>query len=814
MSGKIDSLLSRMTLEEKTSMLAGADLWHTTPVERLGIPAIKVSDGPIGARGANESTGPTSAAFPAGVALAATWNPALVERVGRALAQEVKAKGAHILLAPTVNIHRSPLAGRNFECYSEDPYLSGRMATAYIMGLQSQGVGACIKHFVCNDSEFERLTMSSEVGERALREIYLRPFQIALREAHPWAVMSAYNKINGTWASENDYTLLDILKGEWGFDGLVISDWFGTNTPNVVRSGLDLEMPGPARWMGTASGAVKTGAVSEAAIDDKVRRLLRTLERAGAFEHPKLEAEQALDRPEHRQLAREAAAEAIVLLKNHADILPIDLSRRGSIAVIGANAHWAAVMGGGSAKVHPHYVVTPLEGIRQRTGAAKVGYAIGCPMHKNPPLFDAAWLRSEDNAQGLTVRYFDNRVLIGEPVHTAVTSRMELVWFGGKLPHINDTGNFSLRLNGTFVAPAAGVYILSLASVGQSRLFLDGQPIIDLWEAAAAELQVFESTARTAEVTLRAGQACRLVVEFAAQPGTIWRNLRLGCMPPLPADPLGEAMALARDSDVAIVFAGLTTEWESEGYDRPDMALPGDQARLIEAVAVANPRTIVVLNSGAPVDMGWLDKVAAVLQAWYPGQEAGNAIADVLFGDVNPSGKLPTTFPVRLEDTPAYINYPGENGRVLYGEGLFVGYRYYDKKDVTPLFPFGHGLSYTSFAYRNLSLPVPGYAAGLPIRLSVDVENIGARPGQEVVQVYIRDVRSRLVRPEKELKAFAKVRLAPGETRTVTFTLDEDALAYYDPSQPGWVTEAGEFEVLVGSSSRDIRLTGAFEVEL
>ena len=568
MSDKIETLISQMTVEEKISLLAGADAWHTVPVKRLGIPVIKTTDGPMGARGADEPDAPTSACFPGGSALGATWNPDLVERVGKALADEIKSKGAHILLAPTVNIHRSPIAGRNFECYSEDPYLTSRMAVAYINGLQSQGVGACIKHFVCNDSEFERQSISSEISERPLREIYLRPFQVAIREAKPWAVMSSYNRINGTYASENDYTLLDILKGEWGFDGIVMSDWYGTYSPNVPKGGLDLEMPGPARWMGEhARQAVQSGELSQDRLDDKVRRLLRTLEKAGAFEQPDLQPERAIDKPEHHQIAREAAAEAIVLLKNANNILPLDADQVKSIAVIGENAKWASIMGGGSVRVSPHYVVSPLDGIQRRAGEAQVSYALGCSIHRHPPLFDANWL-----THGLTLQYFANRELAGDPVQTQVTRKMELVWFGDTLPHV-EPNNFSVRLTGTFAAPDSGTYVLNLACMGKGRLFIDGQEVINLWDTSAAP----GGGSKTAEIELAAGQSHELKIEFAVEPGPRWRNLRLGCMPKPPADSIQAAAALAAKSDVAIVFAGLTHEWESEGFDRPDMELPGDQ---------------------------------------------------------------------------------------------------------------------------------------------------------------------------------------------------------------------------------------------
>jgi beta-glucosidase len=811
MNDKIENLIAQMTLEEKVSMLAGADMWRTVPVERLGIPAIKVSDGPNGARGSQSRGGPSSACFPVGVALAATWNTDLVQRVGMALAEETRSKGAHILLGPTVNIHRSPLAGRNFECYSEDPYLAGRMAVAYVSGLQSQGVGACIKHFVCNDSEFERHTISSEVRERALREIYLPPFRMAMREARPWSVMSAYNKLNGTYCSENTYTLRDILKGEWGFDGIVISDWFGTYSVEVANGGLDLEMPGPARWMGDkVLEAARAGEISAEVIDDKVRRLLGVIERAGAFEDPGQaeRAERADDRPAHRHLIREAAAEAIVLLKNDGDVLPLDPARLGSIAVIGPNARTARVQGGGSAHVTPHYAITPYEGILSKAGdGVEIGYEMGCTIHRMAPLVDPAWLTADGGSQnGLTLRYFDNVDLSGDPVHTEIADRMELVWFGEEMPHEDlDPRAFSVRLSGTFTPPETGTYTFGLLGMGLSRLFVDGAKLIDNWEVPAAE-------ETSVEIDVVAGRPYRLQVEYAWQGSMGWRTLRLGCAPPVSPQAIEDAVALAARSDVAIVFAGLTDEWDSEGNDRPDMELPGAQVELIERVAAANANTVVVLNTGAPVTMPWLDRVAAVVQAWYPGQEAGNAIADVLFGDADPSGRLPQTFPRRLQDNPAFVNYPGENGKVHYGEGIFVGYRYYDAKDVEPLFPFGHGLSYTTFAYRSLTLDAAEYAPGDEIQVSVELQNTGARAGKEVVQLYVRDVESSLVRPEKELKGFAKIALEPGETGKITFTLDREPLSFYDPGRAQWIAESGEFEVLAGSSSRDVRLTARFRL--
>jgi beta-glucosidase len=809
----VELLILQLTLEEKISLLAGADMWHTNPIERLGIPVLKVTDGPNGARGTEETMGSTSVCFPSSIALAATWNTNLVRRIGQALGDETRAKGAHLLLGPTVNMHRIPLSGRNFEFYSEDPYLAGRMATAYIQGLQSCGVGACIKHFVCNESEFERQTISSVVNERTLREIYLKPFEMALRDARPWALMPAYNKLNGIYASENAYLLKDILKGEWQFDGLVISDWFGTYGPGIVGNGLDLEMPGPARWMGEAAlEAVRSGQVSEVVIDDSVRRLLRTLQRAGVFEQPELQPEQAIDLPEHRQLVREAAAEAIVLLKNAANILPLAADRITSIAVIGANAQQPAINGGGSAAVTPHYAIKPIDAITRRAGETiKVEFELGCPLHKMMPLLDKGKLTADDGRSGFAVDLFENLELVGEPADHLFLDRMSIDFTNRLLSKVNRQ-RFSARLSANFTPDKTGSYTFGLEGSGHHRLLVNGVELIDCWTDRPAFTPAWTRAEKTATIDLTAGEVYRLTVEYGSETIAPWRRLRAGCLPPLAPTLLTDAVALAARSDVALVFAGTTNEWESEGSDRPNLELPCAQNELIEQVSAVNSNTIVVLNTGAPIAMPWLDKVAAVLEGWFAGQEAGNAITAVLFGDVNPSGKLPQTFPRRLQDTPAYTNYPGENGEVYYGEGLFIGYRHYDKKDITPLFPFGYGLSYTTFAYSQLAFNAARYSTDDEIQVSLSVQNTGNCAGQEVVQLYVHDVQSSLIRPDKELKAFEKVSLQPGEMKTVTFTLDREALSFYDPSQRQWLAEPGEFEVLIGSSARDIRLSGRIEL--
>ena len=801
----IDELLQQMTIEEKISLLAGADLWHSVAVPRLGIPQFKVTDGPNGARGAWGGMGPTSVATPVGVALGATWNPTIVEKVGNVLGDELKAKGAHILLAPTVNIHRTPIAGRNFECYSEDPFLSGMLASAYVKGIQSKGVGACIKHFVANDQEFERFSMSSEVDERTLREIYLEPFRIAIRNSNPWSVMSSYNRVNGTYACENDHILLDILKGEWKYDGVVMSDWFGTYDREVPNSGLDLEMPGAARWMSEehVKRALDDGPLTEDMLNDKARRLLSVLEKAGLFTHPELQPERADDKPQHRRILREAAHEAIVLLKNDGTL---PLKKVKSIAVIGPYAQTAQILGGGSSSVTPHYAVSPYEGIKNRAGdKIKVATAPGCFIYKNLPAPAPETLSTADGRRGLSLSLFNGTEFAGDPVHTEVTTRVQYGWFENTVPNVNNE-SFSLRLEGFFTPQQSGLHALALAAVGWGKVYLDEQLIIDHSSDKDMAKQL------TADLKLEARKSYPIKIEYFWKGNPRWRSLSFGHQPPHAKDTFAEAVKLAKKADVVVLVASLNGEWESEGFDRVDMKLPGAQNELIERVAKANKNTIVVLNTGSPVEMPWINKVPMVLQLWYNGQEQGNALADILFGDANPSGKLPTTFPVRLQDNPAYINYPGENGKVRYGEGIFVGYRYYDKKEIEPLFPFGHGLSYTTFKYSNLRLSAKSLTPNELLKVRIDVTNTGKVAGKEVVQLYVRDVESIVARPEKELKAFAKVDVAPKQTKTVTFTLDREAFWHFDVTRNTWMVEAGDFEILIGSSSRDIRLSERFTI--
>jgi len=823
MDERIGKLLAELTLEEKASLVSGADMWRTPALPRLGIPQLKVSDGPVGVRGGAFGGEFTSACFPCGTALGATWNPELLERVGEALGEEARSKGAQVVLGPTINLQRHPLGGRYFECYAEDPLLTAELGVAWIRGVQSRGVGACAKHYVCNDSEFERHTISSDVSERALRELYLLPFEHAVKRAGTWTVMGSYNKVNGTYACEHAELLRGVLKGEWGFAGAVISDWFAVQDgPACARGGLDLEMPGPARhWGAKLAEAVRRGEVPEADLDEAAGRMLRLLARAGAFETAGTpEApERAEDRPAHRALARRAAREAIVLLRNEDAALPLLGGPRAPIrrlAVIGPNARHTTVQGGGSARVTPHYEVSFLEGISQRAAAAgiEVLHAAGCTSHKRLPLPDRAWLRpASGSGEGLTLEFWNELEPAGAPVLSKTVRRLELSWFGVFAPEVQSK-RFCARLSGRFTAPESGRFSFSLACAGRARLSLDGRVIVDAWDGYVRGDSFFGmgSAEIAGEAELEAGRSYDLEIFYARVESPLVAGLRVGALAPVAEDSVARAAELARGCDAAIVAVGRDGDWETEGSDRADMSLPGRQAELVAAVAAANPRTLVVLNTGSPVDMAWLPAVSAVLQSWFGGQEAGNALADVLFGDTDPGGRLPASLPRRLQDTPAFLNYPGEHGHVLYGEGVFGGHRSYDARGVEPLFPFGHGLSYTRFEYGAPNVELSERDGAPLVRVSLEVANAGERTGLEVVQCYVADLAASVARPPQELRAFAKLELAPGERRRVELALGADALSFWDPARHAWVAEAGEFELRLGRSSRDIRATARFHL--
>jgi beta-glucosidase len=814
------STLGRLSLDEKAMLTAGADIWHTAAVERLGVPALRLSDGPSGARGTRFS-GEKSASLPCGTALAATWDRDLVQRVGALLGDEANRKGADVLLAPTVNLHRHPLNGRHFECYSEDPYLSAELAVAYINGVQGRGVGCAVKHFVANDQEHDRMEVSVEVDERTLREIYLPPFEAAVRTAGVWSVMAAYNRLHGVHCSEHQGLLEGILRDDWGFDGLVMSDWYGTHSTTAVTAGLDLEMPGPAQFLGHyLVAAVRQGDIDEAALDRAVENLLALVDRVAGRDHADLPAGEA-----PAELTRTVASDAIVLLRNDGT-LPLTAREKGSFAVLGPKADRPDIQGGGSAHVDPPYVVTPLAAITERVrrhlgDAVQVMHEAGVP--RRPPLpLGQHELRVPATAdRGLLVEHFAGSEIGGTPIHTEVMPETRLFWLGPPVPtRIERSGeDFSIRARADLLPDISGTWSLNLSSAGRSRLLIDGEVVVDNMEPERGKSFFGRgSTEVPGEVELVAGRTYELVAELygRARDDTSVNGLAVTAQPPEDAAATERAAALAAGADVAVVVVGGEVA-DTEGHDRADMDLPADQVALIRAVAGVNPRTVVLVNSGAPMTMDWADEVAAVAQVWYPGQEAGNAIADVLFGDVDPGGRLPTTFPQDLSDTPAFPNYPGVDGHARYAEGVLVGYRHYDTNAVEPRFCFGHGLSYTTFEYGELQLEVASADAVVDettplVTATVDVTNAGDRHGREVVQLYVRDVDASIARPEQELKQFHKIGLAPGETRTVRLALDRRAFWFWDVGRHGWVLEPGEFEIRVGASSRNIHTTGTIRL--
>jgi len=823
----VKALVDALSLEEKAALTAGEDLFSTRAVARLNIPKVHVTDGPSGARGSGlpGGGGPPSMCIPCGTAIGATWNAATAERLGALVGQEALDRGCRGLLAPTVNLHRSPLAGRNFECYSEDPLLSGRLAAGYVRGVQSKGVFATVKHFVGNDAEFERGTINSVIDERALRELYLLPFEMAVREGGALAIMTAYNRLNGRWLTQQPAFLLDILRDEWGFEGLVMTDWFGVaETSTSLAAGLDLEMPGPGRALGPhVVVAVRAGEVVEADLDAAILRLLSGLDQIGVLDVPEPAHDLKAPSTESLRTLRQAAAESTVLLKNEG-VLPLSPTSLTRIAVIGPHAIAPSVMGGGSAQVTPYPVTTPLEALSAHCGTdVEIVFERGCEVSSAPAVVGEAVLRAPDGFRG---ERFAGKEFEEPSVETLELSGLRMVSFGSLAPE-SVSGDWSMRVAGVVIPEESGTFQLALAQAGSARLFVDGELLLDGFTnpppRGGSDFFGQVSQDLVADVVFERGEPVELI--------------RVGFRTADQDALLARAVAAASDADVAIVCIGTTGETESEGHDRKDLNLPGRQEELIRRVAAVNDRTVVVVNAGAPIAMAWADDVASVLQCWFGGQEMGGALADVLVGAAEPGGRLPTTIPFRLEHSPSHANFPGENGELRYGEGVFMGYRGYEHSDRSPRFPFGHGLSYTTCEIGEPTLSAATLAPGGSVTVSVSVVNTGSRGGSEVVQAYVAPESTRLARPPKELKAFAKVWLEPGETKTVDLVLDARSFAYWDPGQDdwdqvksmspdmfsaltpgaerrprGWQVDAGRYDVLIGRSSRDIVASCSIEV--
>lgn len=811
------ALVARMTSAEKIEMIRGVQEGPATDqgeagylggIARLGIPALRMADGPNGIR-ANETWPAT--VFPGSVAMAATWDPAMEARTGKAIGEEALALNYPIVLGPGLNIQRVPLGGRNFEYFSEDPYLAGRMGVAWVKGAQGAGALATLKHFAANNQEFERKRVNAIVPERVLREIYFPAFKAVVDEADPGLVMSSYNRLNGDHTSENKWLLRDVLKGEWGFKGPVVSDWSATHsTVKAIDAGLDLEMPAPARFFGAPMlEAVRKGEVSPATLDDAVGRILRVAIRSGLMDGRGKAPEDVVDSPAHRATSLAAAQEAITLLKNDGQALPLDLTQLHRIAVIGPNADARMIQGGGSSEVTPIRVVTPLQGLQALAhGKVAISSDSGVVNDRFPPVADPRWFSSTRarTDQGVTESYWVHGSAEGTPSKTMHDDVFMRFYFGQDLTP-DPQHNLAMQWKGFFWPPKTGDYIFSMFDHGTTTVMLDGKSVIEpkTPEQNPPMYDMLGWRARYATVHLEAGRPYKFQMTFLPA-GQKFAAYRLGIQ--MPTGSIEGAVKAATGADAAVVFVGSSPTSESEEGDRPNLRLYGDQEKLIEAVAKANKRTIVVLNTGGPIEMPWADKVSAIVQQWMLGGETGHAIASVLTGKANPSGKLPVTFPADEVNGPADqpARYPGIGTTARYDEGILVGYRWYDAKGIAPLYPFGHGLSYTTFGYSGLKLAKG--KTGWTVRATV--RNTGKLAGDEVTQLYV-SMPAAANEPPRQLKGFARVSLQPGKSATVEFPLDTRALSYWDEATKDWHVAKGTYRVQVGSSSRDLPLARDFD---
>ncbi|EED17935.1 beta-glucosidase [Talaromyces stipitatus ATCC 10500] len=829
----IEKTLSELDLNEKIALTAGADFWHTVPIERLKIPSVRTSDGPNGVRGTRFFNGVPSACLPCSTALGSTWDVNLLEQIGELLGDEARSKGVHVLLGPTINIQRSPLGGRGFESFSEDGLLSGVLAGYYCKGVQSKGVGATLKHFVCNDQEHERMAVDTIVTARALREIYLVPFQQALRICQMACFMTAYNKINGCHVSENASIIGDILRKEWKWNGLVMSDWFGTySTAEAINAGLDLEMPGPTRWRGSIlNHAINSRKVADHVLDERVRNVLNLVNHAGKSDIPFGAEEKGLNRPEDQKLLRRAAAESIVLLRNNNSVLPFDKIK--PIAVIGPNSKVAAYCGGGSASLPPYYTVTPFEGITNAS-KADVKFSQGAYAHQTLPPLGPLMKTLDGKKQGFEFKAYleppEERNSDSKPV-----DELHLVNSTGFLADYKNPripGQlFYADMEGTFTPAEDGLYDFGVIVIGSGKLFIDGELVVDNATTQRQGTAMFGSATveEKGSKELKGGTSYKILFQYGSRPTSKLENrsvidfglggFAFGTGKRIDKEEsIKQAVDLASKMEQVILVAGLNGEWETEGNDREHMDLPPGTDELISRVLDVNPNVAVVIQSGTPVTMPWIDKANVLAQAWFGGNELGNGLADVLYGDVNPAGKLSLTIPARLEDNPSYLNFGSERGRVLYGEDVYVGYRYFEKAGVKPLFPFGYGLSYTTFARSGLSLQVdsekPILEDGERITASLTVANTGSVAGAETVQLWIQPPAiANIKRPVRELKGFTKVHLQPGEKKDVSITVEKKiATSFWDEIRESWASEKGEYTVLITGTGEEA-LSEKFSVE-
>jgi len=796
---RVDALLAKMTLDEKLTLIGGTNDFYIQALPRLGLPALRMSDGPLGVH----DYGPTTA-YPAGIALAASWDVDLARRVGEMMGKDARARGVHFVLAPGMNIYRAPMNGRNFEYLGEDPYLASRMAVSLIEGIQSRGVIAAAKHFAVNNQEYGRMDHSSDVDERTLREIYLPAFEAAVKEAKVGALMDAYNLVNGAYMTENNFLNNIIARKEWGFDGIIMSDWGATHDGKAAANGgLDLEMPS-ALFMNKQIllPFIQSREIPTATIDDKVRRILRKAIQFGFYDREQTDATIPLYSQEGRQLALEEASSGIVLLKNENGLLPLEKNKIKTLAVLGPNAYPAVIGGGGSSLTKPFDAISFLEGISNYLGkSVRVDYVI-----EDLPLDEIVknthFVTSPGGPQGLKGEYFNNELLEGAPALVRTDEKIGFRWAEGSYVNGGPLDHFSVRWSGYFIPGTEDDYKFFVSADDGVRLYVNDQRVIDDWQRHGETLDTYSAH-------LERGKPYKIGLEYFENVGTA--TARFGIAPA--ARSLGASTrAAAKKADAVILCMGFDPSSEGEGFDRT-FRLPAGQDAFIQQIAAINKNVIVVLTAGGNVDMThWIDTVPGLIHAWYPGQEGGTALAQILFGEINPSGKLPATFERRWEDNAAFDSYyPKKAGKhIEYQEGVFLGYRHFDRSKVQPLFAFGYGLSYTTFQYSGLSISPSSADLSAPVNVSFNIKNNGPREGAEIAEIYVGDSHASVPRPVKELKGFAKVHLRPGETKRVTVSLDGRAFSFYDVEKNNWKAEPGKFSILVGSSSEKIELQGEF----
>jgi beta-glucosidase len=809
---RVDAIVQKMTLEEKIDYIGGTG-FAVRAMPRLNLPAFEMSDGPYGVR---SNAGFPSTTYVSGIGLAATWNRDLATRVGEGIGRDARARGIHYMLGPGVNIYRSPRNGRNFEYFGEDPFLAANMTVGYITGMQTQGVSATVKHYMGNNSEFMRHDSDSIIDERTMREIYLPTFENAVRKAHVGSIMNSYNMTNGQHMTQNGYLNIDVARKEWGFNGVMMSDWVATyDAVAAANGGLDIEMPTGA-FMNRKNllPAIKNGQVKEATIDQKVHNILSTAARFGWLDRTQTDSSISFFDAKNHAVALDTARESAVLLKNDNKLLPLSKTQIHSILIVGPNAFPGVPVGGGSARAIPFHTVSTLEGVGAYLGSgATTFYDHGVPTISEAARTTDFVTEQQNGKPGLKMETFQNRELSGTPL-TSVAPHINYAGINWEsfmddpaaAAALFESGNkheVSRRWSGYYNAAQAGKYIIALQGSGEgtgNRVYVDDKLIIDNWNLVRA---------MQPHVTLDLSSGFHKIVVEDSRHSPVGGRLRFAIVDESKVVS-ARAKELAAKADVVLVAVGFDADSESEGGDRT-FALPFGQDELIRAVASANKKTVVAVTAGGNVDStAWIDSVPAFITAWYSGQEGGTALAEVLFGDVNPSGHLPVTFERKAEDNPTYANYYPEEGsnRVIYREGIFVGYRGYEHKNIKPLYPFGYGLSYTTFKFSNLSVKPDATHA----TVTFDITNTGDRAGADVAQVYVSDDHSKTPRPAKELKGFEKVALQPGETKHVSVDLDSRSFAYYDPEAKKWNIAPGKFGILVGDSSASLDLKGSVEI--